>query len=145
MVLTKYFKPLVTSLGREKWKSRNIQTQKKAVQDLPVSDQQSIADIALNDNDESIRIIAINKSNDLDLLQTIILKGTNQEVKKAAELRFYQLLSGIKHPVPDYEARRKIIQGSRNPALLEFIAKLSMERYWFSTFPPIGFYPEAYP
>jgi hypothetical protein len=127
MVLSKFINPFVFSFGKEKWKSRNTQVRKKAVQELPISDQQTIADIALNDSDESIRIIATNKSSDLNLLQTIIMKGTNQSVKKSAATRFYQLLSGIKHPIPDYKDRQKIIQGSRNPALLEYIAENANE------------------
>ncbi len=127
MALTKFIKPFVSSFGKDKWKSRNAEVRKKAVQELAVSDQQTITHIALNDSEESIKIIAINKSNDLDLLQTIIMKGTNPAVKKAAELRYYQLLSGIKHPVPDYTQREQIIHGSRNPALLEFIAENAIE------------------
>lgn len=127
MVFSKFITPLVFSFSKEKWKSRNTQVRKKAVQELAVSEQQILSDIALNDSDDSIKSIAINKSSDLDLLQTIVMRGTNQSIKKTAENRFYELLSGIKHPIPDYKKREKIIQGSRNPALLEYIAQHAQE------------------
>lgn len=122
MVLNKILKPILTPFTKEKWQSKNLDVRKKAVQDLPVSDQETLNFIAMNDSDESIRALAANKLSDLDLLQTIIMKGTNEMVKQAAQTRLFQLLCGLKHPIPDYEVREKMIRGSRNPALLEFVA-----------------------
>ncbi len=122
MVLNKLIKPIFSPFTREKWQSKNTDVRKKAVQELPVSDQETLADIAMNDPEETIRAIAANKLSDLDLLQTIIMKGTNGTVKEAAQTRMFQLLSGMKHPVPEFHIREEMIRGSRNPALLEFIA-----------------------
>ena len=122
MVLNKIFKPFFTSFTKVKWQSRNSEVRKKAVQELPVSDQETLNQIAMNDPDESIRAIAANKISDLDLLQIIIMKGTNETVKQAAQNRLFQLLSGTKHPVPDFAVREKMIRGSRNFALLEYVA-----------------------
>jgi len=122
MVLNKILKPILTPFSKEKWQSRNPEVRKKAVQELPVSDQKTLNHIAMNDTDESIRALATNKLSDLDLLQTIIMKGTNELVKQAAQTRLFQLLCGLKHPIPDYDVREKMIRGSRNPALLEFVA-----------------------
>lgn len=122
MVLKKLIKPIFSPFTREKWQSKNTDVRKKAVQELPVSDQEILADIAMNDPEEAIRAIAANKLSDLDLLQTIIMKGTNGTVKEAAQTRMFQLLSGMKHPVPEFHIREEMIRGSRNPALLEFIA-----------------------
>ena len=122
MVLNKLFKPIISPFTKEKWQSKNTEVRKKAVQELPVSAQETLADIAVNDSDETIRAIAASKLSDLDLLQTIIMKGTNGTVKEAALTRLFQLLSGIKHPVPDFQVREKMIRGSRNSALLEFVA-----------------------
>jgi len=121
-VLNKLFKPFFSSLTKNKWQSRNPDVRKKAVQELPVSDQKSLNKIAMDDSDESIRAIAANKISDLDLLQTIIMKGTNGLVKEAAQNRLLQLLCGLKHPIPEYDVREKMIRGSRNSALLEFVA-----------------------
>ncbi len=120
--LNKLFKPFLASFSKDKWQSRNPEVRKKAVLELPVSDQETLGSIAMNDSDESIRSIAANKLNNLDLLQTIIMKGTNGTVKEAAQNRLFQLLCGLKHPVPDYDVREKMIRGSRNSALLEFVA-----------------------
>ncbi len=122
MVLNKLIKPIFSPFTREKWQSKNTEVRKKAVQELPVSAQDTLANIALNDTDETIRVIAAYKLSDLDLLQTIIMKGTNSAVKEAAQTRMFQLLGGLKHPVPEFNVREKMIRGSRNPALLEFIA-----------------------
>ncbi len=122
MVLNKLFKPIFSPFTKEKWQSKNTEVRKKAVQELPVSAQETLADIAVNDSDETIRAIAANKLSDLDLLQTIIMKGTNGTVKEAALTRLFQLLSGLKHPVPEFHVREKMIRGSRNSALLEFVA-----------------------
>ncbi|MDX2504900.1 MAG: DUF349 domain-containing protein [Gammaproteobacteria bacterium] len=122
MVLNKILKPLLIPFSKEKWQSRNLEVRKKAVQELAVSDQETLNQIAMNDPDETIRAIAANKLSDLDLLQTIIMKGTNESVKQAAQNRLFQLLSGIKHPVPEYTVREKMIRGSRNSALLEYVA-----------------------
>ncbi|NOQ78679.1 MAG: DUF349 domain-containing protein [Gammaproteobacteria bacterium] len=123
MVFKKLFKPLINTFTKDKSHSRNPDIRKKAVQNIPVSDQDRLNDIALNDPDESIRAIAANKLHDLDMLQIIIMKGTNEVVKQAAQNRLFQLLSGLKHPVPDYDVREKMIRGSRNSALLEFVAE----------------------
>lgn len=122
MVLNKILKPILTPFSKEKWQSRNLEVRKKAVQELPVSDQETLNYVAMNDTDESIRALAANKLSDLDLLQTIIMKGTNEVVKQAAQTRLFQLLCGLKHPIPDFDVREKMIRGSRNPALLEFVA-----------------------
>lgn len=122
MLLNKIFQPLLNSFNKTKWQSRNLKVRKKAVMQLPVSDQETLSKIAMHDADESIRSIAVNKLSDLDLLQTIIMKGTNEAVKQTAQLRLFQLLCGMKHPIPDYTIREQIIHGSRNPALLEFVA-----------------------
>ena len=122
MVLNKILKPILTPFSKDKWQSRNPEVRKKAIQELPVSAQDILAEVAMNDPDETIRALAANRLNDLDLLQTIIMKGTNGTVKQAAENRLFQLLSGLKHPVPEYDVREKMIRGSRNPALLEFVA-----------------------
>lgn len=121
-VLSKIIKPFLSTFTKDKWQSRNPDVRKKAVQELPVSDQKTLSHIAMNDSAESIRAIAANKLSDLDLLQTIIMKGTNGTVKEAAQIRLFQLLSGQKHPIPDFDVREKMIRGSRNSALLEFIA-----------------------
>ncbi len=121
-VLNKFFKPFFASFTKDKWQSRNPDVRKKAVQELPVSEQETLNNIAMNDSEESIRAIAANKLSDLDLLQTIIMKGTNGTVKEAAQNRLFQLISGLKHPIPDYDVREKMIRGSRNSALLEFVA-----------------------
>ncbi len=121
-LLNKLFNPLISSFSKDKWQSRNPEIRKKAVLDLPVSDQETLNDIAMNDSEESIRAIAANKLSDLDLLQTIIMKGTNGTVKEAAQNRLFQLICGLKHPIPDYDVREKMIRGSRNSALLEFVA-----------------------
>lgn len=122
MVLNKLFKPIFNPFTKEKWQSKNTEVRKKAVQELPVSAQETLADIAANDSDENIRAIAANKLSDLDLLQTIIMKGTNGTVKEAALTRLFQLLSGLKHPIPEFHVREKMIRGSRNYTLLEFVA-----------------------
>ncbi|WP_198262737.1 DUF349 domain-containing protein [sulfur-oxidizing endosymbiont of Gigantopelta aegis] len=121
-ILNKLFKPLLSPFTKNKWQSRNIDTRKKAVLELPVSDQETLSHIAMNDSDESIRAIAANKLSNLDLLQTIIMKGTNGTVKQAAQNRLFQLICGLKHPVPEFALREKMIRGSRNSALLEFVA-----------------------
>ncbi len=120
--LNKLFKPLLAPFSKEKWRSKNPEVRKKAVQELPVSDQQTLSDIAMNDSEESIRALAAGKLSDLDLLQTIIMKGTNGTVKEAAQNRMFQLICGLKHPVPDFAVREKMVRGSRNSALLEFVA-----------------------
>jgi len=122
MVLNKIFQPLLTPFTKNKWQSRNPEVRKKAVQELPVSDQETLSQIAMNDLDESIRAIAANKLSDLDLLQTIIIKCTSETVKQTAQNRLFQLLCGLKHPIPEYDIRETMIRGSRNPALLEFVA-----------------------
>ncbi len=126
-ILNKLFNPLLSSFKKEKWQSGNLEVRKKAVQDLPVSDQKTLNQVAMNDSDEFVRAIAANKLSDLDLLQTIIMKGTNGTVKEAAQNRLFQLISGLKHPIPDYDERVKIIRGSRNSALLEFVAANAIE------------------
>ncbi len=123
MVFNKFFKPFINTLSKDKWQSRNPVVRKKAVQNLPVSNQTVLNDIAMNDSDESIRIIAASKLHDLDALQTIIMKGTNESVKQAAQNRLFQLICGLKHPIPDFDVREKMIRGSRNSALLEFVAE----------------------
>ncbi|MCU7939065.1 MAG: DUF349 domain-containing protein [gamma proteobacterium symbiont of Bathyaustriella thionipta] len=127
MVFNKLFKPLINTFTKDKWQSRNSEVRKKAVQNLPVSDQNTLNDIAINDADESIRAIAVNKLHDLDMLQTIIMKGTNELVKQAAQNRLFQLLCGLKHPIPDFDVREKMIRGSRNSALLEYVAEHAQE------------------
>ncbi|MCW8932980.1 MAG: DUF349 domain-containing protein [Gammaproteobacteria bacterium] len=121
-LLNKLLNPLISPFSKDKWQSRNPEVRKKAVQDLAVSDQETLSQIAMNDSDESIRAIAANKLSNLDLLQTIIMKGTNGTVKEAAQNRLFQLICGLKHPIPDYDVREKMIRGSRNSALLEFVA-----------------------
>ena len=123
MFFDKLLKPLVKTFSGNPLQSRNTETRKKAVQALPVSDQQSLNAIALNDPDNAIRIIAANKISDLNNLQTIIMKGTNEPVKQAAQQRMHQLLCALKHPIPPLAERQKIVSGSRNPALLEFVAE----------------------
>ena len=122
MVLNKIFKPLISSLSKDKWQSRDPEIRKKAIQELPVNEQETLYKIAMADPEETIRILAASRLSDLDILQTLIMKGNPESVKAAAENKFYQLLSGLKHPVPEYEVREKIIRGSRNPSLLEFVA-----------------------
>ncbi|MCU7837224.1 MAG: DUF349 domain-containing protein [gamma proteobacterium symbiont of Taylorina sp.] len=122
MFLNKILQPFFGFIGKNNWKSRNPQVRKRAVQEIPVSDQETLGKIAMNDSDESIRSIAANKLNDLDLLQTIIIKCNSETVKQSAQIRFFQLLCGMKHPIPDYDIREKMIHGSRNPELLEFVA-----------------------
>ena len=114
MVLTKIIKPIFTPFSRQKWQSKNPEVRKKAIAELPNSEQAIIYEIAMNDVDESIRVLAAARLNDLDLLQTIIMKGTNSQVKDAAQLKLFQLLSGLKHPVPEYTIREKMIHGTRN-------------------------------
>ncbi len=126
-VLNKLFKPFFSSFTKDKWHSRNPEVRKKAVQELPVSDQETLSNIAMNDSDETIRAIAANKLSDLDLLQTIIMKGTNGTVKEAAQNRLFQLICGLKHPIPEFDIREKMIRGSRNSALLEFVAANAVE------------------
>ncbi len=118
----KLFNPLFSSFSKNKWQSRNPEVRKKAVQELPVSDQETLNHLAMNDPEESIRAIAANKLSDIDLLQTIIMKGTNGTVKEAAQNRLFQLICGLKHPIPEFDVREKMIRGSRNAALLEFVA-----------------------
>lgn len=125
--LNKLFKPFFSSFTKDKWHSRNPEVRKKAVQELPVSDQETLSNIAMNDSDEAIRAIAANKLSDLDLLQTIIMKGTNGTVKEAAQNRLFQLICGLKHPIPEFDIREKMIRGSRNSALLEFVAANAVE------------------
>ena len=123
MFFDKFLKPLVNTFSGDPLKSKNPETRKKAVQNLPVSDQQTLNTIALNDTNNAIRVIAANKISDLDSLQTIIMKGTNEALKQAAQQRMHQLLCGLKQPIPPLAERQKIISGSRNPALLEFVAE----------------------
>ncbi len=123
MFFDKFLKPLVNTFSGDPLKSKNPETRKKAVQNLPVSDQQTLNTIALNDADNTIRVIAANKISDLDSLQTIMMKGTNEALKQAAQQRMHQLLCGLKQPIPPLAERQKIISGSRNPALLEFVAE----------------------
>lgn len=122
MVLNKILKPILTPFSKNKWQSRNPEVRKKAILELPLSQQDTLYSIAMNDSDPIIRAVAANRLSDLDLLQTIIMKGSDETVKEAAQLRLFQLLCGLKHPVPEYEIREKMIRGSRNPALLEFVA-----------------------
>ncbi len=127
MVFNKLLQPIFSSFSKKKWLSRNPSVRKKAVQELPVSDQQVLSDIALNDSEADIRAIAVNKLSDLDLLQTIIMKGTNEAVKQVAQTRLFQLLCGLKHPVPEFDIREKMVRGSRNSELLEYIAEHAKE------------------
>ncbi len=122
MFLKKLTQAFNKTFSSNKLKSRNPDARKKAVQELPVSNQDSLTKIAMNDTDEGIRAIAVNKLNDLDLLQTILLKCSSEAVKKATQTRLFQLLCGMKHPIPDYQVREQIIHGSRHSALLEFVA-----------------------
>lgn len=126
-ILNKLLNPFISSFSKDKWKSRNPDVRKKAVQELPVSDQETLSKVAMNDPEESIRAIAANKLSDLDLLQTIIMKGTNGTVKEAAQNRLFQLLCGLKHPIPEFDIREKMIRGSRNSALLEFVSANATE------------------
>ena len=95
MVLKKLFKPLINSFTRDKQYSRTPEIRKKAVQNLPVADQNNLYNIALNDSDESIRAVAAHKLHDLDMLQTIIMKGTNELVKQAAQQRFFNYFADL--------------------------------------------------
>ncbi|MCK5663817.1 MAG: DUF349 domain-containing protein, partial [Thiotrichaceae bacterium] len=122
MALKQFIQPLIATFSRNKLKSNNPEVRKGAVREIPVSDQQSLSTIAMKDTDEAIRCIAINKLNDLDLLQTILLKCTSDIVKRTAQIRLFQLLCGMKHPIPDYSIREAMIHGSRHSALLEFVA-----------------------
>lgn len=122
MVLEKLKKAFINTFGGNKLNSSNSEVRKRAVQALPVRDQDSLGRIAINDTDETIRCIAVNKLNDLDLLQTILLKCSSDIVKKTTQTRLFQLLCGIKHPIPDYSIRKEIIHGSRYSVLLEFVA-----------------------
>ena len=49
MFFDKFLKPLVNTFSGDPLKSKNPETRKKAVQNLPVSDQQTLNTIALND------------------------------------------------------------------------------------------------
>ena len=123
MLFDTLFKPLINTFSKDKTQSNNPEIRKKAVQNLPVSDQETLNTIANNDPDETIRIIAIHKISNLDTLQMLIMKGTNKTAKQAAEQRFYQLLCGLKHPIPEFSKREKIILNSRDSNLLEFVAE----------------------
>jgi len=122
MFLNKILQPLFGSMGKNNWKSRNPETRKRAVQAVPVSEQETLLKIAMTDSDDSIGSIAAGKLHDLDSLQTLLIKSSSEAIKQAAQLQFFQLLCGMKHPIPDYDSREKIIHGSRNSVLLEFIA-----------------------
>jgi hypothetical protein len=122
MVLNKILKPIIKPFSKEKWQNKNPEIRKKAIAEIPVSDQDTLYNLATADSDDSVKTTAVSRLHDLDMLQTIIMKGTNGQVKQAAQERLFQLLAGEKHPVPEYDIREKMIRGSRNSALLEYVA-----------------------
>ena len=73
---TKIIKPFI----KPKWKHRNPQTRKQAIEELKETDQDIFYDIAIHDTDKSVQTMAIEKINNLDVLGQLITQQTHKEL-----------------------------------------------------------------
>jgi|GEM_PF-2395440 len=122
MIFKKIIDPLLSSFSKPQWQAKNPQTRIKGIQELLEPGNPELINIALNDNDDRVKVCAINRLADLDTLQTIIMSNISDEVKNAAYNQYNQMLAGEKFPVPALEEREKIIKGCRNSRSLEYLA-----------------------
>jgi len=122
MIFKKIIDPLLNPFIKPQWQAKNPQTRIKGIQELLEPGSPELATIAQNDSEDKVRVCAINRLSDLDVLQTIIMSKVSEEVINAAYHQYNQMLAGEKFPIPALETREKIIKGCRNSRSLEYLA-----------------------
>jgi hypothetical protein len=118
MILSRFLKP--------KWQHTDPETRKQALQDLEPTDP-TLTELARQDADPAIRRAALERLDDLDLLQTLVHEEANPEVRAAAQEQYHRLLAGKVAEGPPLDERLERLRQGADPTLIEFLLRHAVE------------------
>ncbi len=108
-----------------KWKHKNSEIRKKAILELVPGEKESqtvYAQVALNDSDNELRVLAIRRLISPDIVQQVINDCDNDRVKTVACHRLRQLLASADI---DLDKFLEVVRQTADENLLEIIAESS--------------------
>ncbi|MCB1776866.1 MAG: DUF349 domain-containing protein, partial [Candidatus Competibacteraceae bacterium] len=114
MILSRFLKP--------KWQHTNPETRKQALQGMEPTNP-TLTELARQDADPAIRRAALERLDDLDLLQTLAREETNLEVRAAAQEQYQRVLAGKSPAGPLLAERLERLRQNADPTLIEFLLR----------------------
>ena len=118
MILSRFLKP--------KWQHTDPETRKQALQGLESTDP-TLTELARRDADPAIRCAALERLDDLGLLQMLAREEANLEVRAAAQDQYHRLLAGKVVEGPPLAERLERLRQSADPMLIEFLLRHAVE------------------
>ena len=114
MALLHLFKP--------KWQHPDPAVRRQAVQTLPSGDENTLTQIAREDESPAIRRLALRRINDLAVLHTAASEDGDRDVREFALTRLSQLLAGNREESPALQQRLDFLSRHSEADLLKFVA-----------------------
>jgi len=118
MILSRFLKP--------KWQHTDPETRKQALQGMEPTNP-TLTELARQDADPSIRRAALERLDDLDLLQTLAREEANLEVRAAAQEQYQRVLAGKIPAGPPLAKRLERLRQSADPKLVEFLLRHAVD------------------
>jgi len=127
MKLKNLFSPLLNTFSRSGLNSNNPKNRIRAILEELEPGSPELANIAINDSDNEVKICAINRLTNLDVIQQVIIKLNDDKIKSKAYGHFSKLLSGEIFPIPDLKEREKTVNGTLPSKTIEYVALKAKE------------------